>query len=180
MSNYAFGKLKDYLKSDRATRNYDMTCPTVFKPDGLIDYFKKGQINRQLLCTNDLTTSSQKMFMDRLTDTDFSVQQQTDEHYKINVASDTVRQNKFAFIKSLMKVAGATDQGKIMKYVYQKPDAKIKKEWSVTYRSTPNIKSLMNDAAAEINSETRITPIWQQISEKKPTSPQKPGSHTGA
>lgn len=66
-----------------------------------------------------------------------------------------------------MKAAGATDQGQIMKYVFQQKDAKIKKEWSVTYRSTPNIKALMNDAAAEINAETRITPIWQQIAEKK-------------
>lgn len=72
-SNYAFGKLKEYLKSERAQRQYDMTCPTIFKPDGLIDYFKKGEVNRQLLCTNDLTTPSQKMFMERLTNGEFAV-----------------------------------------------------------------------------------------------------------
>lgn len=66
-----------------------------------------------------------------------------------------------------MKAAAATDQGQIMKYVHTSNDPKIKKEWNVTYRSTPNIKAIITDAAAEINSETRITPIWQQISGKK-------------
>lgn len=101
------------------------------------------------------------------TDKEFSTTKQEDEHYKINTATDTLRQNKFAFIKSLMKAAAATDQGQIMKYVHTSNDPKIKKEWNVTYRSTPNIKAIITDAAAEINSETRITPIWQQISGKK-------------
>lgn len=145
---------------------YDITCPMVFKPDGLADYFLKGQVDRQLLCTNELTTTSQKMF-EKITNKEFSTTKQEDEHYKINTATDTLRQNKFAFIKSLMKAAAATDQGQIMKYVHTCDDQKTKKEWSVTYRSTPNIKAIITDAAAEINSETRITPIWQQISEKK-------------
>lgn len=79
-SNYAFSKLKDYMKSPAAKKQYDMTCPMVFKPDGLIDYFVKGQIDRQLLCTNDLTTTSQKLFMERLTNKDFSTTVQSDEH----------------------------------------------------------------------------------------------------
>lgn len=52
--------------------------------------------------------------------------------YKINTATDTVRQNKFAFIKSLMKGAAATDQGQIIKYVHMSGGPKIKKEWSAT------------------------------------------------
>lgn len=45
-----------------------MTCPVVFKPDSLIEYFKKGAVDRQLLCTDELTTASQK-FMEQLTKT---------------------------------------------------------------------------------------------------------------
>lgn len=127
-SNYAFSKLKDYMKSESALHQYDMTCPMIFKPDGLIDYFKKGEVDRQLLCTNDLSTASQKMFMENLTNKEFSTTVQADEHYKINTSTDTVRQNKFAFIKSLMKAATATDQGQIMNYVYTSGDQKIKKK----------------------------------------------------
>lgn len=168
-SHYAFGKLKEYMKSPAAKHQYDMTCPMIFKPVGPIDYFIKGQVDRQLLCTNELTSGTQKLFMEMLTNKDFSTTVQVDEHYKINTS--TVRQNKFAFIKSLMKAAAATDQGQIMKYVHTSDNQKIKKkEWSFTYRSTPNIKAIITDAAAEINSETRITPIWKQIAKKKKTS----------
>lgn len=155
------------MKSDCSKHQYDMTCPMVFKPDGLIEYFLKGQVDRQLLCTNNIQTHTQKIFIEKLTNQSFELSVQTDEHYRINTATDTVRQNKFAFIKSLMKQAAATDQGQIMKFVHTSDDQKLKKEWTVTYRSTPNIKALISDAAAEINSETRITPIWQQIAEKK-------------
>lgn len=107
------------------------------------------------------------MFIEKLTNQTFETTVQQDEHYKINTATDTVRQNKFAFIKMIMKQAAATDQGQIMKFIHTSNDQKLKKEWNVTYRSTPNIKAIITDAAAEINSETRITPIWQQIAEKK-------------
>lgn len=166
-SQYAFSKLKEYMKSISAKHQYEMTCPMVFKPDGLVEYFQKGEVDRQLLCTNDITTNSQKLFMEKLTSLTFKINIQKDEHYKINTATDTVRQNKFAFIKTLMKQAAATDQGQIMKFVYNSNDQKMKREWNVTYRSTPNIKALIVDAAAEINSETWIQPIWQQIAEKK-------------
>lgn len=61
-----------------------------------------------------------------------------------------------------MKKCNATDLGEIIQFVQTSQNLKLINEWRTTYRSTPDIKSIIDAASTEINIETKIIPIWER------------------
>lgn len=48
----------------------------------------------------------------------------------------------------------------------QAPDS-YKKNWTNIHKNTPNLQNIINAAASDVQMHTRITPIWEQIRQKK-------------
>lgn len=45
---------------------------------------------------------------------------------------------------------------------------KLRREaWASIFRNTPNLQNIIRAAATDVNIETKVTPIWEQIRQKK-------------
>lgn len=68
----------------------------------------------------------------------------------------------------MMKKCNSTDIGDIMLYCQ-----KHKSTWKNIHKNTPNLQNIIQAAASDIQIHTRITPIWEQIRQKKKPIPRR-------
>lgn len=119
-----------------------------------------------MISAYNITTDRQKDFLKRLTNKSIA-DIHTDEDTELQTKTDTLRGKKYDFIIKMMKKCNSTDIGDIMLYCRKQAPDNYKKTWTNIHKNTPNLQNIITAAASDIQIHTRITPIWEQIRQKK-------------
>lgn len=170
-SEHSFIILKK-LMNERVNHPYNISCPKVYNPYGLCIYFEKEPEKRQIVAAGNLKTEGQLKIFNRLTTKELAKETtpSSDEDYDINNKNKTLRGKKYDFIKKVMKKCNSTDVGDLMVYCKNTKSTKTRKTWENIFRNTPNLNNIVSAAATDVNIETKVTPIWEQIRQKKKKS----------
>lgn len=54
-----------------------------------------------------------------------------------------------------------------MVYCKNTKSTKTRETWENNFWNTPNLNNIVSAAATDVNIETKVTPIWEQIRQKK-------------
>lgn len=65
-----------------------------------------------------------------------------------------------------MKKCNSTDIGDLMVYCKNTCSQKYKETWESIFRNTPNLTNIITATASDVNMETKVTPVWEQIRQK--------------
>lgn len=67
-----------------------------------------------------------------------------------------------------MKTCNSTDLGDVIVYCKNSTKKHYAEQWDEFYRNTANVNTIIAAAAAtDVNIECKVTPIWEQIAEKR-------------
>lgn len=97
----------------------------------------------------------------------------------ISNKGDTLRGQKYDFIIKIMKKCNSTDIADIMIYCKNTKNVKIRSTWEHIFRNTNQLNNIIQAAATDINVETKVQPIWEQIRQKKDYFATKKKTDTG-
>lgn len=79
---------------------------------------------------------------------------------------DTVRGQKYDFIVKVMKKCNSTDVADIMIYCKNTKNEKIRNTWEHIFRNTSQLNNIIQAVATDINVETKVQPVWEQMRQK--------------
>lgn len=140
----------------------------MYTPYGLCTYYEKEPEKRIALAANMLRTEAQKKMLRKITDKKYiQPKEYEDTNSELANKTDTLRGKKCDFIIKIMKPVNSTDQADIAIYCQKHAKDDIRKTWEHIHRNTSNLQSIIQAAASDLNVQTKVTPIWEQIREKK-------------
>lgn len=131
---HSFNSLKKTL-SNRGVHSYSITCPKIYNPYGLVEYFKKDPMVRHVVADDGIRTREQKAFLNKLTDKILKEEDEgkTEDYIDMSQKHDTVRGQKYDFTLKIMKKCNSTDIADLMIYCRNTRNDKVKKKHGNTY-----------------------------------------------
>lgn len=165
MSEHSFVGLKRDL-ANRGVHPYEMDCPKVYNPYGLTQHFAKEPERREVIAADQLTTDGQKAFIQRVTDKKIPITTEDNSYTDMSAKQDTIRGQKYDFIVKMMKICNSTDIADVMIYCKNTKNEKIRNTWEHIFRNTTQLNNIVQAATTDINIETKVQPVWEQIRQK--------------
>lgn len=164
---HSFQMLKNILKNSVA-KPYNMTAMKVFTPFGFCKYLTQDSTIRWVVCADNIQNEKQMAMLEQLTTKTFQPTEHSDNSDSESVKqTETIRGQKYDFIKKIMRKCNSTDLGDIINFCNTSPKQTYHNAWKNIYRNTSSLQTIVAAAATETNIDTLSTPIWEQIREKK-------------
>lgn len=66
----------------------------------------------------------------------------------------------------MMKKCNSTDLADVMLYCKNTKNENYRKTWESIHRNTPNLTNIISAVATDCHTETKVSPIWEQIRAK--------------
>lgn len=169
-SQHSFMMLKK-LMATKTKNEYSMKCQRVYNPYGLCKYLTQDGEIRRVVCCGNLSTKWQLTMLRQLTEKKpmNETGKDSESEEEVYTTKTTVRGQKYEFIKKLMQKCNSTDIGDIITDCKSKAgeSRKYNERWTDIFKNTPNINTIVAAAATDVNIEAKVTPIWEQLHEKR-------------
>lgn len=119
-----------------------------------------------IIAAGHLETPGQMAFYRQITAKPLAKPEEKDIDSRITGKS-TLRGQKYKFVLDIMKRCNSTDMAKVMLFCKQSTNRTIRETWEHIFTNTQNIQLIMQAAASDLQIQTKVTPIYEQIRQKK-------------
>lgn len=164
-AEHSFLTLKRLLM-ERSEKPYNINCPKVYNPYGLALYFNKDPETRTAIAAGNIKSIGQKTMLRKITDKDYEEATASDEEEELAGKANTLRGKKYDFIIKMMRKCNSTDIGDVMVYCKNSNKESVQEIWANIFRNTANLQNIIQAAASDLNIQTKVTPIYEQIRQK--------------
>lgn len=151
---------------ERSEKPYNINCPKVYNPYGLALYFNKDPETRTAIAAGNIKSIGQKTMLRKITDKDYEEATASDEEEELAGKANTLRGKKYDFIIKMMRKCNSTDIGDVMVYCKNSNKESVQEIWANIFRNTANLQNIIQAAASDLNIQTKVTPIYEQIRQK--------------